>query len=264
MDTLRDVIIQYLTEKGLEYKEVGSDQLALKICPSCADEKFHLYMNQDGGLWDCKKCGSKGNLNQFRELLGDVPMNISAFSVGIDDTKAKQPKTYRKLDLKLAIENASRLWTSKTEFANYLLNERKIEKDTLLKFKIGATDTHITIPIFAKGSLVNMRYRRNPKSKNGDKYLAEKGCRSMLFNGDVLASVKQVYVTEGEFDALQLIQRGITNTVSITLGASSFPKHWIKQFEGIQEIVLLYDNDEAGIIGAKSVAENLVREDALS
>ncbi len=56
---------------------------------------------------------------------------------------------------------------------------------------------------------------------------------------------------------MQLIQVGIENVVSGTLGATSFPDDWVERFEGLEKIIIVYDSDKAGVEGMKKVSEKL-------
>jgi len=257
---MREFIIRYLQEKKIQFKE-ANDQFILERCEACGDSSFHhFYMHQEVGTWDCKKCGSSGGFNDFRKLFGDTEIDVSAFTV--DKVDFVKPKEYRALHYGIAVENMERLWSVDTKFKDYLLNERKLTEAVLKQFKIGGNGSAISIPIYENDVLVNMRYRRDPsQDKNpdaGPKYSQEKGCKASLFNGDVLREpLSTVTLTEGEFDAMQLIQRGFKNVVSVTLGAGYFPKDWIGKFEGVKVINIIYDSDEAGRAGAKKAAEML-------
>jgi len=249
-------ITKYLQEKKVEYKEGPSNQLILEICPSCGCDKWHFYMEENTGLCDCKKCGFKANFNQFRELFGDPKIDLPKMEI------ASKPKEYVKPQYKLAQEYASRLWAVDTKYLEYLTKVRGLTEQVIKDFKIGSNGTHIAIPVYSSGELVNFMYRRDPeqdgKADAAPRYMTEKGCKPMLFNEDILKkSPKTVFVCEGAFDAMQLIQRGIGNTVSISLGANHFSQDWIEKFEGVSKIVLCYDSDDAGKEGAKLASSKL-------
>lgn len=258
MQTLTAFITDYFSQKGVEYKDAG-DQFVLKNCPACKDDKFHhFYMNKATGLWDCKKCFSKGHFNQFRSYFGDTDLNFAEFDIKIPEIQEKQ---YRSLDNKMALNFATRLWSSQEDVQKYLEEERGLTKETLEHFKIGVSDDgKIAIPIYEDGLLINLRYRKNPSdTSEGPKYNTEKNCRSALFNVDVLKNGKHksCFLTEGEFDAMKLIQEGFTNTVSVTLGAGSFPDEWKEDFKNMGMIYIVFDQDEAGRKGAAKVADIL-------
>lgn len=258
---MKSVIEDYLRQKGWEYKESGNEQFLLKTCPMCGSDRFHhFYIGQYNGLWDCKACGQKGNLNQLRHNLGDEYIDLKPYEN--QTPPEKLVKTYVTPKYDLPLEHASRLWGMDTEAQKYLTEERKLTKEVLEKFKIGATpEGNISIPVYEDGKLVNIRYRFSAKNMHpgsNQRYTQEKGCRSPLYNTDAASTTPvRIYITEGEFDALQLIQRGIHNTMSTTLGASSFPDAWVEVLKDIKEIYFVYDTDEEGYAGAKKAAEKL-------
>jgi len=68
-----------------------------------------------------------------------------------------------------------------------------------------------------------------------------------------------VYVVEGYFDVLALSQAGIPNVVA-TLGTALTPEH-VRILKGyVQEIILVYDSDQAGIRAALKSVEIFRRE----
>lgn len=258
-----EIIEKYIQEKNLEYKLTGNQQINLKVCPSCGDSKWtHCYMGIENGLWSCFKCEAKGNFNQFRALFGDGGIDLSAF-LQITETGTQAPqKTYTKPQKDIEKEYAVKLLSLYPEHLNYLKSVRKLEDKTIQHFRLGSTGEKISIPIYENGELVNIRYRQDPRHSEGAKYTQERGCRTVLFNGDILEdeNPETIYLTEGEFDAMQLWQRGYTAVLSTTLGAGNFPDEWVKRLENVKNIFLVYDNDEDGQEGALKVAEKLGRE----
>ena len=108
---------------------------------------------------------------------------------------------------------------------------------------------------FIKGNKrVNTKYRTSTKDMAQDAN-AEK----CFYNFDVLLPApKRIHITEGEIDALSLIECGFTDVVSVPDGApnptannldtkfSYFTDEAMKLFDAIKEIVLVVDNDENG------------------
>ena len=252
---MREFLISYFREKNIEFKEVGNQQFALELCPSCGKDNFHLYVGQENGLCNCKVCSWSGNFNQFRKLMGDAEIDLSAF----ENKQVVKKKEYRKLNYNIPLQYAARLWSIDEKFKDYLLNIRKLNKEVLEKFKIGSDGKNITIPLYENDILVNIQYRRDPSLDNdensGARYTQETGCKAVLFNGDILKEpLKEIIITEGVFDALQLIQLGFRNVVSVPLGAGYFSKEWAEQMKDIVHVTIVFDSDMAGKDGAKNAA----------
>jgi len=259
---MEQYIRSYLQEKQIEFREAGDDQLVLAYCPYCGDNKafHHFYINKYKGLFDCKKCSIAGNFNMLRKTFGDAEIDLTKYT-NEESQKQKIKKEYKPLNHTVPTNYAARLHSLDKHFLKYLLEVRKLDESVIKRFRVGSTGKEITIPIYENSVLVNIRYRRDP-SKDGidesPRYTSEKGCKSALFNGDKLKEpLKICFLTEGEFDAMQLIQRGIENTVSVTLGSSYFPEEWAEKFKDIQTVFIIFDNDEAGKNGAKKAAEKI-------
>ena len=72
----------------------------------------------------------------------------------------------------------------------------------------------------------------------------------------VLTGLSHCYLFEGEKDA---IASKLLQGVSFSCGATSIPKNIDALYE-FNEVVIIYDNDEAGEQGAKKVAERIKSE----
>lgn len=104
------------------------------------------------------------------------------------------------------------------------------------------------------------KYRKTKKSE-GPKMWFEKGTNvNTLFNMDKINISDTLLITEGEFDCLSAIESGFKNAVSIPSGVNS-TNEWITSnwtfIEQFEEVIIWFDNDEAGIKGAREVFNRL-------
>lgn len=104
------------------------------------------------------------------------------------------------------------------------------------------------------------KYRKTKKSE-GPKMWFEKGTNvNTLFNMDKINISDPLLITEGEFDCLSAIEAGFKNAVSIPSGVNS-TNEWITNnwtfIEQFEEVIIWFDNDEAGIKGAREVFNRL-------
>ena len=104
------------------------------------------------------------------------------------------------------------------------------------------------------------KYRKTKKSE-GPKMWFEKGTNvNTLFNMDKINISDPLLITEGEFDCLSAIEAGFKNAVSIPSGVNS-TNEWITSnwtfIEQFEEVIIWFDNDEAGIKGAREVFNRL-------
>jgi hypothetical protein len=136
----------------------------------------------------------------------------------------------------------------KTYFYN-----RTLTDDTINRFKLGTYNGFYTIPIYQDGLFKNFQLRRDSPKIIRQYY---KNVGPLLFNSGLLKVVDKVYITEGLIGAMVLMQNGVP-AVSMNMGCDSFMPEWIKYFTGVKEIVILFDNDQAGTLGAVRTAKIL-------
>lgn len=255
---VNNIIKNYLEEKKIEYKVINSatgPQFLLKKSPITGEDKWHhFYVSATTGLWNDKKAQKSGNWNQFRWMYGDDAIVLP------EQEFTAAPKEYKTIPYETVRHYAQRLFTTaEAGIMKYLSEERGLEEKTILHFKLWVENGRITIPIIdSNDTVINIRKRRNPKETNEEipRYSSESGCKSILFNERCLKWMPvEVYITEGEFDAMQLWQRGITNVMSVTLGAWYFSKEWADQLKDVKRVYLVYDNDDSWIEWAKKAAE---------
>ncbi|GAB3313853.1 hypothetical protein GCM10027299_01290 [Larkinella ripae] len=114
----------------------------------------------------------------------------------------------------------------------------------------------IIIPYYRKNRLLFLQGRviGNP-SDTVSRYQFLSGVPVELFNADVMDVVKTgqtLYVTEGAFDCMTLMQEGMP---AVSLGsATMFKKDWMKLFRRF-EICFYFDNDAAGQKAAREYGE---------
>ena len=147
----------------------------------------------------------------------------------------------------------------KDEKALSYLKGRSITMESIKRFKLGLSKENgtrwLAIPHFQGEVLTNIKFRSLPPAIKSFRRVTR--CRSILFNDDCLAGQKEVHITEGEIDAIILLQAGYKNVIGSTIGAGSFDPEWIDQLKGMKRIFICYDADEPGQKGARSLAKRL-------
>jgi twinkle protein len=257
--------LEYIQGKGLEYR-MQSGQAVLKTCPFCGDPKSHFYMDQDEGAFYCHKCQERGNLVTLKKHYGDheerKTMNRPHAKPQGGIRQAFEDKDAPSImpDEKKATDTHARLLSDK-DAMSYITVTRGISIETVKAFKIGlqidqGVGRWLTIPHYEKGKLINIKNRSLPPAKKD--FRRVKDCRSILFNGDAIEKhPNEIFITEGEIDALTLWDQGIKNVIGTTTGAGAFDPLWIDQLQAVKKIILCYDPDEAGQKGAREAARRL-------
>jgi DNA primase catalytic core len=180
----------------------------------------------------------------------------------------------------------------KRDAFNYLVNQRKIyEKNIFETFKVGYADGSLMRTLPPKGEVIdylkecgilNQWGREHFKDcvifpvtdVNGNcveiygrkivgsdiKHLYLKGSHKGVFNRQIVKTNKTVILTEGILDALSVYQAGFKNVIPL-YGTNGLTKDHLELFktEGVREIYLCMDADEAGRRAAGKHQEHLSR-----
>jgi 5S rRNA maturation endonuclease (ribonuclease M5) len=224
-------------------------------CPLHKDNKRSGRVNFQKNVWVCFAGCGKGNLSGLlRRMRAQSPQppsgkvrkqNVGGQSASIPMSQAE--RWHRAL---LADRHAM----------EYLWRVRAVDEESMRQFGIGYDRARqaFTIPVFNdNGQLFNVRkYRPNA---GGDKKIwwavPSGGATIPLFGMNVIADSTWVVVCEGEMDAILANQYGFP-AVSGTAGASTWHLSWSEQLRD-RDIIICYDRDHSGEVGARKVAESL-------
>jgi len=243
--------IEFLEAHNLNYKSSGYKEIVIEYCHHCGDDTFHVYMDRELGLYHCKKCSSSGNLWTLKRLMGTVDLVTSVSEILSTQESAEAINEN-------VVEQYISALMSNGHALNWLLN-RGFTKETIRRFRLGLIEDGMTswlaIPYYKDGLLVNIKHRLLPPHEKSFRLLPEH--ETPLFNIDNLNISTPVYVTEGELDAIMLVQQGYENAVSIPLGAGTFLTEHFDALVVCKRIYLCYDSDVEGKKGAISAAERL-------
>lgn len=254
----------YIRQRGFEYR-MQSGQIVLKVCPFCGDTKSHFYLDPIEGAFFCHKCQERGNLITLQKHLGDYEPQRRNRTMHTTPQgavrKAFDNQNERSIvpDDKKSVEDHLRL-LSDLDAVKYITETRGISIEAVKYFKIGLKIDQdgcrwLSMPHYAGGKLINVKYRSLPPAKKTFRRI--EGCKSILFNGDALKDQEEIFITEGELDAVTLWDQGVKNVIGVTTGAGSFDPEWIDQLQAVKKICLVYDPDEPGQKGAREVARRL-------
>lgn len=147
----------------------------------------------------------------------------------------------------------------------YLINERKITPDTLLKFQIREVGNEIVFPFIAVSKLILLKYL-HVERQNGKKSIrVTPNSEPCLFGWQAAHDPRSAVLVEGEIDAMSLYQYGLNMTVlSVPFGGGKGGKQqWIEyeydRLAVFDEIYLCLDNDTEGQAATAELIERLGR-----
>lgn len=150
--------------------------------------------------------------------------------------------------------------TTNNSALDYLHITRGLNDETISNFKLGydPDKNAITIPVYKRGELINIRYRHLSENSNA-KYTQEKGCEVWLYNEDGIQKGQSkggVLVVEGEFDCMSAWQSGFKNVISPASGKDSYGV-WLELLDTIPKVYISYDNDKPGKGASIDLAERV-------
>jgi len=246
----------------------GTEDEVSACCPCHADETASFNFNTTSGLYICFntscKLGSGGNMAKFLSIIEDIPV-IEASDRIKKETKAleppppkkrKVPKTtkafpYTQEDVDQRIAGL----INHPERIQYLMDNTFWTLDIMKKYEIGydAQTKRYWIPIKEHGVLVNIR----KYAPNGDpKMIQVTGHSEIRLYPYENLEEREIVIMEGEKDCILANQHGF-NAVTITGGAGTFKPEWKDIFRD-KDIVICYDIDEAGKVGARKIEQILL------
>lgn len=258
MEALQTITIkEYLIRKNITFREVGKEIITHCVFNNCDKDSSvaegHLYFDAETGQYDCKKCGTKGNIITLAKHLGDSIQDIA-----LPQITPKNPRKSTKFDAVLVETYHQALPAHIRQY----LNARGITDAIINEYKFGWGKFYgknwITIPIKNEvGNFSFLKLRKDPEdAANPDKYkFYPTGSKATIFGWETLENNKDtLFICEGEFDRLVLLANGIS-AITSTAGAETFKQEWADKIIGkYRKIYICYDNDDAGRKGAERVA----------
>lgn len=234
------------SDHGIDIEGVDKGEARAK-CPQCADQrKKHwlktLAVNVDEGMWYCHHCGWSGSLG------GD------------------QSQEQVKRKIKRPVWIPEKLEDMPPQAYTWLVRKRGLSQGTLRSNMItarpewmpGGEKLAIQFPYTVNGLVVNVKYRTLDKE-----FRQIKGGMKCFYRHDDLMHCQEkdmpLVITEGELDALALVESGIQTATSVPDGAPSsesqnfqtkfdFLKNSDAVLKKFQKVVICVDTDGPGKI----------------
>ncbi len=177
--------------------------------------------------------------------------------LGVERPKFEAPKKEYKTPVK---PDGLKKVSDNCDVEDYL-HKRGLTNETLADFRIAAEGSRILFPfIDATGRTRMIKFRDTlDKKKQGP---TSAGQMPILFGWQTLdADAREVWITEGEFDAMAGYQMG-AQCLSVPFGGGGGAKQqWIENefdhLDRFETIILALDMDEEGELAAREIAERL-------
>lgn len=214
-------------------------------CPNCDAQKQRkgdrpIQVNHNEGFGKCFRCESL----TFKE-----------------EVKKQSEKQYTNLQ-----NNVTKIANNELKIKSYI-NTRKINESTLKSLYVtfenyyqpakGKEVDNIVFNYYEGSKLVNKKYRSADK-----KFTQTKGGKPIFYNINSVIGENEVYIVEGEFDVLAMVEAGFKNTISVPNGANDNDEYWKnseKYIKDIKKFIIAVDNDEKGNDLKEKIAQRLGR-----
>lgn len=237
-------------------------------CPQCDGGKHgkndkSLSCNCETGAFKCHRCGFQGYATITTDEEREAWMRQQPWYRDYSKHKNEQKKEYsrppkprsNKIDPNIIAFFARRgiseqtlttmRVTSGTDWMpahkNYRCRDRQGNPVD------GANCTTIHFNYYRDGELIATKLR------SGDKMFrqAKAGCEQIAYNIDGIKNSDDLYIVEGEMDALSLAEIGYTNVISVPDGGSDKAMHWLvdyweTHFANKKTVYICVDNDTVG------------------
>lgn len=237
--------LSVLKEFAIPYKDRDSEWVTVQ-CRYHNDsddlDKAKAGINKVSGAFSCFSCGhTKGGVFGLVAITHGVPEAV---------VRAQFDNIYGTAN-KVGVEPALVAMCHKNLLGDAALMQRMFDKhgitiDSIKKHELGLYpgNGRVTIPI--KGAAGNYVDIRQYKYDNGNepKIISQKKAKTQLFVAGDLGGSETVYLTEGEFKAMLLEQKGLC-AVTSTHGASSWSEDFSYSLRG-KHVIIVYDVDSAG------------------
>jgi len=188
-------------------------------CPFC-NRSGHFFVNENTGLYNCKKCGESGNVSTFLR------------------------------------KHSNAICKKETSVVDYkkLSQLRKLPVSILRGWSLGWDGEHWLLPVLNEMKTCRDIRRWNPKTKI---MMSTTGCKVQLYGWYKAAAANVVWLCEGEWDAIamSLLLNKQERAVGVP-GAMTFKDEWVELFQG-KTVYICYDNDVPGEQGSLMVYEKL-------
>lgn len=279
-------VASYLASHGLQVYRANGNEVTVH-CPFCLDGdpkgKGKLYLNTESWLYECKRCGERGNRKTLLRHFGDEDT--------IEYLPGSDPAARRRV-LEEYTDHAADLLANNEAMMLYLMN-RGLSAETIIEARYGYVPKNwgacrslptehkkadliasgmltqqgreffsdrITIPYLSRGTVLSVR----GKDPNG-KYFTAAGDSVRLYGVDDLQEAEEIVVTEGEFDR-DLLKQTLMGSSDLRLrrtgvvglpGAGALPAGFESMFSEAKRVYLGLDPDDTGKRFSRKIKEAL-------
>ena len=243
---------ELLQSKGIQYRVSGKDAVISCLNPEHDDTNPSMRVDRVTGIFHCFSCGYKGNLfTYYGAPASPTEVRIHRIKEKIQKVKSETVGIQLPKD---------RLKWKGGGFRN--ISEETLDIWDAFTWNVPQFENRIIFPIRdITGKTVSLIGRSLDDFSKMKYYIYPQGAEMPFCPAKVKPIQNRVILVEGIFDALNLWDKGLKNTVCC-FGTQQV--NWVKlsllKLQGVQGIDIMFDGDEAGRQAAekaKDIAEKL-------
>lgn len=233
-----------LKEKGVYYKAKGRDFLVRCWNPEHPDGSPSMRIDKNSGVFNCLSCGFHGNIYRY-------------FNIELPKSFTHSNEVLNMIDNMLRVVKPMQIPESAVLFKD---SYRNISPDTFIRHGAFTESTYqgfLMFPILDFKGRISMLQGRRMHSDMAPKYVFYPSSASPPIY-PCHRGVQTLVLVEGLFDVLNLEDKGFAIPTSAVFGSATakgtiLDKLKVNLITGLRTVVLLLDNDEAGIKAAKDL-----------
>jgi DNA primase len=268
-------LLDYLGRIGVQLRRAGHHEFKC-LCPLHSEETPSFYANPAKGKWICRGACHRGG--DLLELIMRYERVSFAMALAIAGTEhipksiipavRRDPLSYEdKLRLTRAAYEYQAELARDTHAWDYLTRQRGLDATTILRHHLGLCPEHpadvepplgngtmpslgkyVTIPDFQEGLCTYIQGKRPAPGE--PRYLALPGLPRPIFGFGRFQQERALYLVEGVFDWLSLLQWGLPAVSSLGSHLSASQAALLSG----RRIILAQDADAAGDLAAQQIA----------
>ena len=243
---------ELLRDKQIQYRLSGKDAVISCLNPEHDDTNPSMRVDRITGIFHCFSCGYKGNLFTYFGAPAS-PLEVRMHRIKEQINKVKSETVGIQLP-------KDRLKWKGGGLRN--ISEETLDIWDAFTWNVPKFENRIIFPIRdIRGKTVALIGRSLDDFSQQKYYIYPSGVEMPFCPAKVKPIQNRVILVEGIFDALNLWDKGLKNTVC-TFGTQQV--NWVKlsllKLQGVQGLDIMFDGDEAGVKAAeqaKGLAEKL-------
>lgn len=225
------------------------------LCPFHSDTVPSASINTEKNLFHCYVCGIGFNEQQFISRINNISQREAA------QVLDKFAENQARADWE--ITEKAQLWAN-NDFLNKV-RSLGLSDNTIEELDLGMVEDNmgrhwLGVPVFYNGVLMDTRRYNLLKIEGQPKMRADEHAKNGFIVPYDLWKKEDIsnptYIFEGEKDMLIARELGI-NAITLTGGANASPNEFVIHAFENRDVVVCYDNDDAGRLGMKQMNKAL-------